>query len=625
MGAIVTSYSIAQTTLSDNAEFAWFWLGMAAVELPLVVLIARRKTQQAVRGALLILFGIITFAPKLLRDPASPVFHDEFAHWRETYDILTTGRLFRPAPIVPIISRYPGLHSATAALVNVTGLSIWQAAALLLLLFHVALLLGIMDLAQLLGMSNRAAVLIAVLYSVNSSFLYFDTEFGYESMAITLLVWTLAAFARAIRSQPGRGRAAWCFITVFLSSGTVVTHHLSSINLSLIMALASLAHSVPQLARRPGWIGTAATAWGLTLFMVLAMVGWFHFVAPGTLAYLSPYLGTGFSQLMQVAMGNGSGRKLFAASLSPAWEHQAAYLVIVIALCMTVAGAVMLWARIKNGLLPRGSQRSIIVSFALLGMVYFPSTLFILSEAGAEGARRSWAITWIGLAILIGPAAVHLIDWAGRRVYLTARIGLRAVLMGALVVALIGGTAAGLDPSYRFPGPFLYGSDARSTTPELRASAQWFLARFGPDNNIVTERYTGLEFASFGLQLIANPSAGFPVYDLYLDKPGQPIGPGFLLRELSSSGYQYLIVDERMAYDTPNIGVYFEPDEPSSFILPDGQSAFKGRLNKFNTTSWLAKVFQSDDYSVYRINLPPAQGTHQRGEVNFQGKLTVGQ
>jgi hypothetical protein len=587
-----------------------------------VALIARPKTQQTVRAALLILFAVVTFAPKLLRDPASPVFHDEFAHWRETYEILTTGKLFRPAPIVPIISRYPGLHSATAALVNITGLSIWQAAALLLLLFHAALLLGIMDLAQVLGMSHRTSVLIAVMYSFNSSFLYFDTEFAYESMAITLLIWTLAAFARAIRSQPGQGRATWCLITVFLSSGTVVTHHLSSIDLSLIMALASLALSVPQFARRPGWIGTAATAWSLTLFMALAMAGWFHFISPGTLAYLSPYLGTGFSQLMQVAMGDGSGRQLFAASLSPAWEHQAAFLVIVIAAGMAVAGAVMLWARVKNGLLPRGSQRSIIILLALLGMVYFPSTLFILSQAGAEGARRSWAITWIGLTILVGPVAVYLIDWAGRRARLLARIGLRMALAGALVVALIGGTAAGLDPSYRFPGPFLYGSDARSTTPELRASGQWFLARFGPGNNIVADRYTGLVYASFGLQVTANPSVGFPVYDLYVDKPGQPIGPGFLLKELSESRYLYLIVDERMAYDTPNIGVYFEPDEPSSFIL-NGQSAFKGRLGKFDATSWLVKVFQSDNYSIYRINLPPAQEAYQRGRANFQGKLTV--
>jgi hypothetical protein len=154
--------------------------------------------------------------------------------------------------------------------------------------------------------------------------------------------------------------------------------------------------------------------------------------------------------------------------------------------------------------------------------------------------------------------------------------------------------------------------------------SQWFLQQFGPGNNIVTDRYTGLIIASYGLQDTANPSAGFPTYDLYLDQPGQPIGPAFLLEELGSSDYLYLIVDKRMAFDIPHVGVYFEPDEPSSFVLPDGQPEFKGRLGKFNTTLWMDKIFQSDNYSVYRMNLPVASDTYQDHAVEFQGKLTVG-
>ena len=137
----------------------------------------------------------------------SPAYHDEFAHWRATYEILSTGKLFQPNPLIHIIAQYPGLHAATAALVHATGLSIWQAAILLLILFHVTLVLGIAALAQALGFNNRTASLIAILYALNSSFLYFDTQYAYESMAITLVVWTLVAYVRAIRSRPGEGRA----------------------------------------------------------------------------------------------------------------------------------------------------------------------------------------------------------------------------------------------------------------------------------------------------------------------------------------------------------------------------------------------------------------------------------
>ena len=252
MASLIISYTTAQTTASDQAEFAWFWLGMFCMELPLIVIIARRATSGTVRYAALILLGIVTYAPKLLRNPTSPDFHDELAHWRDVYNIVVSGELFHSVPIVPIISRYPGLHTTVAALVNETGLTIWQSATLLLIVLHVACFLGIAALAQAIGFDSRTAALAAIIYSFNSSFLYFDTEFGYESMAITILVWALFAFVQAIRADPGRGRVAWCCVTVLLSAGTVVTHHLSAINLTIIMALISLALSIPRLARRPG-------------------------------------------------------------------------------------------------------------------------------------------------------------------------------------------------------------------------------------------------------------------------------------------------------------------------------------------------------------------------------------
>ena len=158
MAALVHSYLIAQTTLTSTSEFAWFWVGMILLELPLAVLIARRVTPRPPARRLLTLYGWISYAPKLLRNPASPLYHDEFAHWRATYDILSTGKLFQPDPIIRIISRYPGLHATTAALVHATGLTIWQAATLLLVIFHVSLVLGIATLAQSLGLSNRTAL-----------------------------------------------------------------------------------------------------------------------------------------------------------------------------------------------------------------------------------------------------------------------------------------------------------------------------------------------------------------------------------------------------------------------------------------------------------------------------------
>jgi hypothetical protein len=604
MAALVHSYTIAQSTLTSTSEYVWFWIGMFLFELPLAGLLARRATPWAMRTALLIFYGFVSFGPKLLRNPTSPVYHDEFPSWRATYDILGTGKLFRPNPLIPIVGQYPGLNAATAALVHATGLTIWQAATLLLILFHVALVLGIAALAEALGFNNRIASLMAIFYCLNSSFLYFDTEYAYESMGITLAVWTLVAYVRAIRSRPRSGQARWNVLTVVLSAGTLITHHLSTFTLILIMALISVAVSIPWLARKEGWVRTAVTAWSLTLVTSLITGAWFIFVAPATWSYLSPFVGEGLSELMQDVHGSSTTRQLFGASLSPWWEPKAAYLVPVFAAGLAVGGLLLIRARIRDGRLPRGDGRALLSAFAFLGLVYFPSTVFILTPSGAEGARRSWAFTWIGLSMLAGPAAVWLLDWAGRTTHRWTRVSLRSGLVAALAIALVGGTAAGLDSYYRFPGPFRYGSDARSVTPELLAASEWFSARFGTGNNIVTDRYTGLIFASFGAQNTAFVSSKFPIWNLYLAEPGTPSQLSSLLSELHSSNITYLIVDKRMEYELPQLGFYFTTADPATLLPEGGKPIFNGRLEKFNTMQWLVKVFQSDSYSIYRINLP---------------------
>jgi hypothetical protein len=622
VAAIVHGYHIGEYHLTAQSEFMWFWAGMLLLTLPLIGIIARAGTPNTLRTALLTLYAILTYAPKLLRNPSSPLYHDEFAHWRGTYEILHTGKLFSPNPIIPITARYPGLHAATAALVNATGLNIWQAAIILLVLCHLLLVLGIASLGEGLGMTNRIAALAAIIYSFNSSFLYFDTQFAYESMAVTLVVWTLVAYIQAIRARSMRERAASCFLTVLLSAGTIVTHHLSTFSLLLIMAVIALALSMPWLARTGGWARTASTAWGLTLAATVMAGFWFVVVAPSTLSYLSPYLAQGLSQLMEDARGTGAARQLFGASLSPWWEQRSAYLVVLFALGLAVGGLLLIRARIRDGSLHRGPLRALLISFILLGVVYFPSVPFILSPAGAEGARRSWAFTWIGLAVLAAAPMGWLLDAARRRTSRWSRVSLRTGLTAAISIAMIGGTAAGQNAAYRFPGPFLYGSDARAATPELLAASAWFSAHFGTRHNLVADRTSGLIFGSYGLQNLAATSTGFPTYKLYLAKSGSLIPP-YLLAELKAGNFNYMIVDRRMAYDIPTNGVYFSAGEPSYLVPATGKSVFYGRLDKFNSLPWMIKVFQSDNYSIYRLNLPVGKTGYSVRPPPVKGRLVV--
>jgi hypothetical protein len=134
------------------------------------------------------------------------------------------------------------------------------------------------------------------------------------------------------------------------------------------------------------------------------------------------------------------------------------------------------------------------------------------------------------------------------------------------------------------------------------------------------------------MQNITYPSPGFPTYNLYLAKPDTPMSPPNLLAQLSFSRYTYLIIDERFAYKVPELGVYFVPGEPTSLFIPqDGHPILYGRLGKFNKVLWAVKVFQSNNYSIYRFIIPHGAASYEhkwltplsRGGRVPQGKLQV--
>jgi len=82
--------------------------------------------------------------------------------------------------------------------------------------------------------------------------------------------------------------------------------------------------------------------------------------------------------------------------------------------------------------------------------------------------------------------------------------------------------------------------------------------------------------------------------------------PQPLITQLSSWNFGYLIVDRRMATEVPEIGIYFETNEP---IRHDGRPAFTpGQLTKFDHTPWTIKIYDSGDIAIYRFDFSILDG-----------------
>ncbi|KUL42214.1 hypothetical protein [Actinoplanes awajinensis] len=615
--AIVIAYRRAEW--GAGGQFGWFWAGMLVFTLPVAWWSIRRATSARLRMAVLIGYGAFTYLPKLLRHPSGPLYHDEYAHWGQSHGILADGRLFEANSIVRVIGDYPGLHACVASLASLTGLSIWQAALFVLTTAHVLLTLGVAVLAGQLWPDQRIAAAAAIVYSLNSSFLFFDTQLGYESLAIGVLVWALAAAIRATRATTVPSRLGWAGLTLLLAGATTATHHLTALWMTGILGLLAVVCTIHSIQARE-LVTPARVAWALTSGTALIVAAWLGIVAPRTGSYLDPYLGRALDQISGLAGGDEGGRELFSKSVLPWWEQTAAYITPGVALAGMLAAVTLWWhRRYTDDPITRAGTSALL----LVGALYFPATLLILTPAGAEGARRSWAFSYLGLAIVVAPVVVALLDqarhWPARLPARFAPAGPIAAGTGLLAVCalmLVGNNAAGMNPSYRFPGPPVYGSDTRAATPEVLAAAKWLRDTQGGGFRLVADRYSGLVLGSYGEQHPNTGSESFPAYDLYRAKPGQPISPA-LLTQLRDWRFAFLIVDRRMAEQVPDINIYFETNEP---LRHDGVPAFdRSQLTKFDSMPWLIKIYDGPHLAIYRFDFGSLDRTARRDRPAREG------
>ncbi|HET9167977.1 MAG TPA: hypothetical protein VFN97_01035 [Actinospica sp.] len=588
---IALAYSIASNDGHGIGYFAIFWIGALLLFLPAAAVISSRRVSSRLRFGWLLVYALFTYVPKLLRDPAQPLFHDEIAQWRQAADLAVSGHLFQPNYIIGIVARFPGLHIVTASISDSTGLSVWQSAILILVVAHILATFGAYSLGDTVFGDQRAGAVVALVYSLNSSFMYFDTEFAYESLAMPFFLWCLACLARAHRAETARERIAWAGGAIVAGFGVITTHHLTTVFLSLLLLVVC---ATTLLAAWRGLV-SKAVAWttvGVFLGIVGTAVCWLVLVAPATFGYLSPYLGGGASQLLNMFSSKGGTRSLFQGATEPFYEKYSSYTVPLLAFALVLI-ALWLWRRTTR---KERREEPMRLALMLFGLLYFPSLPFILVEFGAEGARRSWGFTYIGVATLVTPVILAGLD---RLAKLRGRTLIAAGTAALLVAgdAFVGNVAAGLDTDYRFPGPFVFGSDTRSVTPELVGLAAWFGQNLGPQQHIVTDRYTGLILVRDADAEPASPAIGFPTYDLYFND-GPP--GSYLVYELSSSHYAYLIIDKRMATQLPEVGVFFEPDEPFAYGGRDPITVPK--LDRYDFLPWTTEVFDSDDYAVYRFD-----------------------
>lgn len=591
LGTVVVglAYRLSSQGRPPDVYYLVFWAGMLLGLFPVAARMTAARTPRGGRIAALLLFGVITSMPKFLRNPAGPLYHDEYAHWREAVDVSTSGQLFQPNATIPIVEYFPGTSALTVAAQSFSGWSLWSAGLLVLLVMHVLGLYAIYLIGETLLSSGRAGAVAALVYGINPSAMYFDTQYAYESVAVNFFLWVLALTVLASSAASPRTRRAYTVAAIMAAAGCVVTHHLTTIFLITVLAVV-VATALPykrftrsdkpnsgsRLSMGP-WICT------LTATVVIA-VAWVAVCARPTLDYLSPYLGTSVRQLKAMSEhGGDGGRELLAAHVAPEWERVLTVAAPAALLASFLVAAALV--RRKRITLPPPAW-----GLMAFGCAYFLSLPFILAPSGAEGARRSWGFTYVGVALVVALVVVHWPDrgrWARRSLP-------PALAIGMFVTLLIGNVGGGLNDPYRFPGPFRWGTDTNSYSAEARTVAEELGATVGRAR-VVADAYTALQLAAYGGLVVAAPSEGFPAWDL-TQRDADPSPE--LARMIVSSRYDYLVVDIRMAEQSPFNGHNFGQGDP---LL--GRATPMANLERLDHVTWAWRVMSTEHLRVYRLDL----------------------
>jgi hypothetical protein len=646
LGLLVVAVSYTLARLAIPGDGLLWWLGIVAIVAPASARLLSRGASRDERLAIVVVVGLGLYLVKVLHGPSAFLLFDEFHHWATLQDLADTGRLFTPNNILVASPYYPGLEVVTDLLMR-AGLPVWESAMLVVGAARVLHVLALFLLFERIGRDARVAGLGVLIYAANPSFLFFDAQFSYESLALpiaTLAIWLAvrresgagehdrAAVADGAdgagvvaepvsRRRPGAGVHVGLTALIVLAIGAVVvTHHVTSIALSaLFLAWAAISVTLRML-RRPG----AADVLGLGLLTVTTTVAWTLYVASVTVGYLAPAVGTAVNQVVDLVAGEEGGRELFRTATgqsAPAWEQLVAYGSVVLLLALLPLGLLALWRRYQD--------RSAALMLAGVALVYPLTLLARLTPRGAELSARSSEFVFLGLGFVGALAIVALLERhverpaigrpvaeevlegpeGERRAMLLSpgpsrieraarrRRLIRGGLFGALLVLSLGGAALAIPPWARMPGEYLVAADPRSVEPQGIAAATWTAERLGREQYFLSDRTNRVLLATYGRQ---HPvSAAGDRVDLKRAFFGIRLGR-WEVDLLSRLPVRYVIADSRLATALPQVGVYVERGEllgEPAWPAPMSGAA----LEKWDTVDGSDRIYDGGSIRIYDI------------------------
>jgi hypothetical protein len=556
---------------SGTSGYFLFWAGLACILLPSAAVLLLSRQGKESRLAVALGFGLALYLSKVVYEPTVFTFHDEFAHYRNAVNLLSSGGLFGYNPLIRATAYYPGLAAATDMLVRLTGMSVYTCGLILIGCARVTLVGAVFLLTERLFGSPRAAGIAVLVYAANPNFLYWDAQYAYESLALPLAVLAIFLIARRKGVAPSLPAA---LTSMLVALAVVVTHHVTAWALAILLLTWTAA---VWLRRRQSSEYMPALPAVLT---ASAVALWLVAVASITVGYIGPVVSRAVTQGVQLAIHFHTSRTLFASAgqsaKAPFWEDAAA-IASTLVIIAVLPVALFFMRRASLPMLGRLLAVSSLLWLALLPLRF--------TAAGQETANRSSEFAYLGIAVCFAFVLESFLDSAAWQ---------RMLALGIVALVFVGGTAVSWNYPQRLAPDYRAATGSVTVTADDQALAQWMLTTVGPRHRVAADTEAGLALGSIGRQdVLSAAEDNARIWQIFYPTTVD----SEVLAEIRSERVQYVVVQLDLLHSPVGVPRFdgSEPAQDYDAPLPADS------LSKFNSSPLFHEIYSAGTLRVYQV------------------------
>lgn len=559
-----------------------------------------RALGRTLRDAAVVCLGITSAVQWKMSDPVVHLGYDEQLHMRTLRDIESAHRIFEPQPLLAVSPRYPGLEALTALLIQV-GLPLQLATIAVVLLARLVLIAALCAAVEFATGSARAGGLAVAAYAISPQFVFFNSQFSYQTLSLPLALSAVALVARTRHARSTQHAAAlFCGASICLLA-VAVTHHLTS----LLVAVFLVGWALIEQPGRPRRRVALAAVIAVLVAALWATIQW---------SLLRDYFGPMISGIAD-ELRLGHRREPFAelaGSPKSWWErgllgYYAVVIVLTVGYLTVTRGRLILRARRRSQVDPlepnvfAWRRQTLILGIAATIPMMFATR--VVPRFGEVGDRAS-TFSYLAFSLLVAvgiercyrrptrgepPGAKH--RHRERCRYVLGACGIRGIATVLASGVFVGGYLLGSGAAWaRLPGHYLPGADGRSVDAEMLAVADWAGNALPAGSRLAADRMTSTLLSSrAGLWPLSSQPDGLDLASLYqADEWGPP-----QTEMARRANLRYIFTDDRIANKKPYDLGYF--DETTHVLLTPGQ------LQKFGSVPAVVQIYRHGPIGVYDL------------------------